>query len=199
MSLYAVAGFLAAVLPLVATPGASLALLTRHVTPHGPRRAIPVIAGTVTGIYTHALLAVLGLSALVMHSSQAFLVVRTAGALYLLGLGIWTWRRPRPDPSRPSPPRSAYRQALLGNVLNPKAASIYLTLVPQFVNPHRPLTPQILALATAHALLITAWLAGWTTLLSRAGTLLRTTAWATAMRRAAATVLIYLGLRTLAS
>lgn len=194
-----VAGFLVAIFPLIATPGASLALLTRHVTPHGPRRAIPVIAGTVTGIYTHALLAVLGLSAVVMHSSQAFFLVRTAGALYLLALGIWTWRTPRPSPSRTVPQRPAYRQALLGNVLNPKAASIYLTLVPQFVDPHRPLAPQILALATAHALLITAWLAGWTTILTRVGQVLRSTAWAAAIRRAAATVLVFLGVRALAA
>jgi threonine/homoserine/homoserine lactone efflux protein len=194
-----VAGFLVAIFPLIATPGASLALLTRHVTPHGPRRAIPVIAGTVTGIYTHALLAVLGLSALVMHSSQAFFVVRTAGAVYLLALGIWSWRTPRPNPATEGPQRPAYRQALLGNVLNPKAAGIYLTLVPQFVDPHRPLAPQIAALATAHALLITAWLAGWTTVLTRAGQVLRSTAWATAIRRAAAAVLVFLGVRALAA
>jgi threonine/homoserine/homoserine lactone efflux protein len=194
-----VAGFLVAIFPLIATPGASLALLTRHVAPHGPRRAIPVIAGTVTGIYTHALLAVLGLSAVVMHSSQAFFLVRMAGALYLLALGIWTWRTPRPSPSTTTPQRPAYRQALLGNVLNPKAASIYLTLVPQFVDPHRPLAPQIAALATAHALLITAWLAGWTGILTRAGGLLRSTAWAAAIRRAAATVLVFLGVRALAA
>jgi threonine/homoserine/homoserine lactone efflux protein len=194
-----VAGFLVAIFPLIATPGASLALLTQNIAPHGPRRAIPVIAGTVTGIYTHALLAILGLSAAVMHSSQAFFVVRIAGALYLLFLGIWTWRTPRPSPSGSGPPRPAYRQALLSNVLNPKAASIYLTLVPQFVDPHQALSPQIAVLATAHALLITAWLVGWTAILVRAGRTLRSTTWAVAIRRAAAAVLVYLGIRTLAA
>lgn len=55
---YAVAGFLVAVLPLIATPGASLVLLVRHVTDSGRRQALPVILGTVTGLYVHATLLV---------------------------------------------------------------------------------------------------------------------------------------------
>jgi threonine/homoserine/homoserine lactone efflux protein len=194
-----IAAFLVAILPLIATPGASLALLTQHVTAHGLRRAIPVIAGTVTGIYTHALLAVLGLSAVVMHSSQAFFVVRVAGGLYLLCLGIWTWRTARQTRSAANLLQPAYLQALLGNVLNPKAASIYLTLVPQFLDPDRALTPQIAVLATAHALLMIVWLAGWTAILVRTGQTLSSMGWAVAIRRAAAAVLIYLGVRALAA
>ena len=79
---YAVVGFLAAVFPITATPGASVALLIQG----GRRRALPVILGTVTGLYLHATLAVLGLSAIVMQSSEAFAVVRVVGAVYLIGL-----------------------------------------------------------------------------------------------------------------
>ncbi|MEV0419493.1 hypothetical protein [Streptosporangium canum] len=39
----------------------------------------------------HAGLAVAGLSALIMHSSQAFTAVKLAGAAYLIGLATWTW------------------------------------------------------------------------------------------------------------
>ncbi|GGY75314.1 hypothetical protein GCM10010342_73910 [Streptomyces anulatus] len=85
---YAVAGFLVAVLPLIATPGASLTLLIKHVTDSGRRQALPVIIGTVTGLYMHATLAIAGLSALVMHSSLAFTAVKLIGAVYLIGLGI---------------------------------------------------------------------------------------------------------------
>ncbi|WP_031523668.1 LysE family translocator, partial [Streptomyces sp. NRRL F-5123] len=166
---YAVAGFLAAVLPLIATPGASLALLIQHVTDSGRRQAPPVILGTVTGLYIHATLATAGLSALVMHCSLAFTAVKVIGAVYLIGLGIWTWRSATPN-ATPAPHRqrfpkrvdSVYAQALLANVLNPKAAAIYLTLVPQFIAPHQPFGGQILILATAHALLIALWLAAWT-------------------------------------
>ncbi|WP_405938110.1 LysE family translocator [Streptomyces sp. NBC_00726] len=192
----AVAGFLVAVLPLIATPGASLALLVQYVTDGGRRRALPVVLGTVTGLYVHAALAVAGLSALVMHSSVAFTVVRLTGAAYLIGLGVWTWRAPAPR-RRPRPRRtdSVYAQALLANVLNPKAAAIYLTLVPQFLTPHDPLPAQILTLATAQALLITLWLTAWTFLILRATRVLQTPRFKRTATRATSAVLIALGVR----
>jgi threonine/homoserine/homoserine lactone efflux protein len=202
----AVAGFLVAVLPLIATPGASLTLLVQHVTAGGRRRAVPVVLGTITGLYVHATLALLGLSALVMQSSQTFAAVRLAGAAYLVGLSLWTWRSARAEDSGrqarmlgrrrlPLAPDSAYAQAVVANVLNPKAASIYLTLVPQFLTPHQPVAGQILVLATAHALLIAGWLLVWTVLLSRAsGALQRPRIKQLAMRITAA-VLLALGVR----
>ncbi|WP_328901567.1 LysE family translocator [Streptomyces sp. NBC_00441] len=198
----AVAGFLVAILPLIATPGASLALLVQYVTEGGRRQALPVVLGTVTGLYVHAVLAVAGLSALVMHSSVAFTVVRLIGAVYLIGLGVWTWRRSAAPPATPAPRRrprrhtdSVYVQALLANVLNPKAASIYLTLTPQFIAPDHPLGSQILTLATAHALLITLWLTAWTFLLLRATRVLRTPRFKRTATRATSAVLIVLGVR----
>ncbi|WP_449768968.1 hypothetical protein [Kitasatospora fiedleri] len=112
-------------------------------------------------------------------------------------------RSGRPDLALRRPPAGARRphragpvpvQALLANVLNPKAASIYLTLVPQFLDPGRPLPGQVLTLAAAHAALLTAWLLAWTALLGRAaprpGPHRRTT-------RATAAVLLALGLHAL--
>ncbi|MEV4243697.1 LysE family translocator [Streptosporangium canum] len=200
--LHSLAAFLAAVLPLIATPGASLALLTRQVTHEGRRRAVPVILGTVTGLYVHAGLAVAGLSALIMHSSQAFTAVKLAGAAYLIGLAAWTWRSATsrtPAVSRRHLPKAAgspYVQALLGNVLNPKAASIYLTLIPQFIAPHRPFTGQILTFATAHALLIAVWLLIWTGLIGGADRMLSTPRFKTVVTRITAVALLALGIRS---
>lgn len=184
---YAVVGFLAAVFPITATPGASVALLIQG----GRRRALPVILGTVTGLYLHATLAVLGLSAIVMQSSEAFAVVRVVGAVYLIGLGLWTWFstgarkvRPRTEPT--------YVRALLANVLNPKAASIYLTLVPQFVDPQRNLAGQIYVLVTAHAVLALVWLSLWAFLL---GKLPSTDVFRRHLKRVTAVVLVALGVR----
>ncbi|MCX5399944.1 LysE family translocator [Streptomyces sp. NBC_00102] len=201
---YAVAGFLVAVLPLIATPGASLALLVRHVTDNGRRQALPVILGTVTGLYVHAAFAVAGLSALVMHSSQAFTAVRLTGAVYLVGLGVWTWRSASPErhvptASRRDPrgrPDSVYAQAMLANVLNPKAASVYLTLVPQFIAPHESFGGQILTLATAHALLIALWLLAWTLLVRRASRALHKPRFKHVAVRTTAVVLLALGVRS---
>ncbi|MEV7416022.1 LysE family translocator [Streptomyces sp. NPDC089919] len=193
---YAVLAFVTAVLPLVATPGTSLALLMRHTTEAGRRRALPVILGTVSGLYAHATLAAAGLSALVMHSGQAFTAVKLAGALYLIALGLWTWRtatRPPPPHRRPRL-NSVYAQALLGNVLNPKAASIYLTLAPQFLTPTHPLAAQLFTLATAHALLMTLWLLTWTLLIRRATPLLHTPRAKATAARLTATAFLALGI-----
>ncbi|MGW6496787.1 LysE family translocator [Nonomuraea angiospora] len=201
---YAVAAFLLAILPIIATPGASLTLLIQHVTTDGRRQALPVILGTVSGLYAHATLAIAGLSALVMHSSQALAVVKLLGAAYLVGLGLWTWRSttlPPPATLTEQPKRtdSVYTQALLANVLNPKAASIYLTLVPQFVQSGRPIGGQILTLATAHALLMAVWLLTWTTLIHRGAHFVRKARFKRAVGKVTAVVLVILGVRAAAT
>lgn len=196
MAPHLVAGFLLAVLPLIAMPGASFTLLVRHVATIGPRAGPPVILGTVTGLYVHAALAAVGLSALVMHASWAFTAVRLVGAAYLIGLGLWTWHIPRRSVAAPARGRGPYVQALLGNVLNPKAASIFLTLAPQFVEPGRPLWPQILALVTAQSLLVGVWLGGWSLVLGRARRVWQSGRFTRTLRRLTAVTLVYLGVRT---
>ena len=213
MSPYAVAGFLAAVLPLVATPGASLTLLVQRVTTGGRRECVPVVLGTVTGLYVHATLAGLGLSALVMRSSQVFALVRLCGAGYLLLLGIALWRSAGTRAGAeagaeagteavasgrrfPRGRRPTYVQALLGNVLNPKAASIYLTLAPQFVDAHRQLLPQLLILATAQAALMTVWLLAWTLALARAARTAASARIRARLTRVAAAAMVGLALRS---
>ncbi|WP_433573604.1 LysE family translocator [Streptomyces sp. CA-251247] len=203
---YAVAGFLVALLPLIATPGASLALLVRHVTDSGRRQALPVILGTITGLYIHAALAIAGLSALVMRSSLAFTAVKLIGAVYLIGLGVWTWRSATPNATPtlhrqrlPKRADSVYTQAFLANVLNPKAAAIYLTLVPQFIAPHQSFGGQILTLATAHALLITLWLAAWTLLIRRASRTLQKPRFKRTTARTTSVVLVALGMQSAAT
>lgn len=196
MAPHLVAGFLLAVLPLIAMPGASFTLLVRHVATIGPRAGPPVILGTVTGLYVHAALAAVGLSALVMHASWAFTAVRLVGAAYLIGLGLWTWHIPRRSVAAPARGQGPYVQALLGNVLNPKAASIFLTLAPQFVEPGRPLWPQILALVTAQSLLVGVWLGGWSLVLGRARRVWQSGRFTRTLRRLTAVTLVYLGVRT---
>jgi threonine/homoserine/homoserine lactone efflux protein len=200
-----VAAFLAAVFPLVATPGASLTLLIQTVTTHGRRHAAPVILGTVTGLYVHASLAIAGLSELVMHSSEAFATLRILGAGYLVVLGLRTWRGTPAQVAAPTLPgagaphpemRATYRRALIANVLNPKAASIFLTLVPQFLTPSRAVPEQILTLATAQGALIATWLLGWTILLTRARRLIGSPRAREIWNRASALTLITLGVRT---
>ena len=85
---------------------------------------------------------------------------------------------------------------MLANTLNPKAAAIYLTLVPQFIAPHQPFGGQILTMATAHALLIALWLAAWTLLILRASHTLHKPRFKQTAAKATSAVLIILGIRS---
>lgn len=202
--------FALAVAPITLTPGTSFALVVSRVGAGGRRQGWWVILGTVTGLYVHTVLAAAGLAALVLRSSQAFWTVKLAGAAYLVGLGLWllvsaTRRRsaapeapPAPTGWRQLPGRAQhpYIQGLLGNVLNPKAAAIYLTLAPQFLDPSGPVLAPMLLLATAHAVLHTAWLAGWTAVTGAAARLLRTDWVRRTLDRITGAVLVGLGVRS---
>ncbi|RAO19455.1 LysE family translocator [Micromonospora noduli] len=207
----AVLGFLLAVAPITATPGASLTLVVSRVASGGRRQGWWVILGTVTGLYVHATLAAVGLAALVLRSSQAFWVVKLVGAGYLVGLGLWMlWsasrrhteagRRPTVSARRlPWRVDHPYLQGLLGNVLNPKAAAVYLTLAPQFLEPGRPVLVPMLLLATAHVALATCWLAGWTVVSGAAARLLRTASVRRMLDRLTGVILVGLGVRAAAT
>ncbi|MFI6226384.1 LysE family translocator [Micromonospora echinospora] len=210
-----VLGFLVALAPITMTPGASLTLVVSRVATGGRRQGWWVILGTVTGIYVHATLAAVGLAALVLRSSQAFWIVKLIGAGYLVGLGLWLlWsatRRRHPtgsatpnDPAARRPRRLPWRghhpylQGLLGNVLNPKAAAVYLTLAPQFLDSHSSVLIPMLVLASAHAVLHTCWLAGWTVISGAAARLLRTLRVRRALDRLTGAILVGLGIRAAA-
>ncbi|HVE64461.1 MAG TPA: LysE family translocator [Mycobacteriales bacterium] len=190
--------FALTVLPLSITPGVSSALVTSRVLAGGRREGWKVACGTVTGLYVHATTAAVGLAAVVMASSRAFTLLKVAGALYLVGLGSSILLR-RPTPQARSLPwhgLSSYTQAVLGNVLNPKAAGVYLTLLPQFVDPSRPVAPQVFVLATVHAAVALAWLGLLSQIVTAASSLLRGDAWRGWMGRTTGVVMVVLGLRT---
>lgn len=84
----------------------------------------------------------------------------------------------------------------MSDVLNPKAAAVYLTLAPQFLHPSGPVLVPMLVLATAHALLHTFWLAGWIAVTGAAARLLRTPRVRRTLDRLTGTVLIGLGVRS---
>lgn len=201
-----ICGFFLAVLPVVITPGASFTLVTQRCLAGHRKAGLWIVAGTGTGIYTHATLAGLGLSALVMRSSQIFAVVRLVGAAYLIGLGaatLWRSRRGRTaDQARRQLPWAGhhpYPQAVLANVLNPKAAAVYLTLAPQFLTAREIGVWPLLQLATVHVFTMAAWLALWTFALSGARRIASSPDFRTWVNRAGGSILIALGIRTAVS
>jgi threonine/homoserine/homoserine lactone efflux protein len=110
---------------------------------HGRRVGIASALGVGSGCVVHTLAAALGLSAILATSAAAFIVVKLAGAAYLVYLGVRLFMKP----VIVSPPSSdaaaktalaAFRQGMLTNVLNTKVALFFLALLPQFINPDSP-------------------------------------------------------------
>src|SRR5215472_12848035 len=94
--LTALLAFVPAAALLVVAPGPDTLLVLRNAARGGRRAGLATAAGTVTGLLVWAVAAALGLAALVRASEVGYLVVRWAGAAYLVFLGsqlIWRSRR----------------------------------------------------------------------------------------------------------
>ena len=152
---------------LVMAPGPDMALVARNALRGGARLVPPTVAGVATGILGWSLASALGVATLLERSALLFSVLRLLGAAYLCVFGVLAlrsaWRgRPHreaaPLPARvPRSRRAAFLQGLTGNLLNPKAGVIFLTLVPQFLRPGDPPARVAIMIAIFEALLVT-WL-----------------------------------------
>ncbi|MGW3729365.1 LysE family translocator [Streptomyces sp. NPDC000851] len=199
-----VLGFVLAVTPLTLIPGTSFSLVTQRVIAGSRCDGVLVAFGSVCGLLVHAAFAAVGLSALVMASARALTVVKILGAVYLIWLGVTTWRSAQHSPEPTGRVRwrlpwarlGGFGQGLWSNVLNPKASSVYLTLVPQFLAPGRPLAPQIAALAVAHMAVVLVRLLFWTSVVAAARRAVDTPQFRRGMSRPAGAALIALGVRT---
>jgi threonine/homoserine/homoserine lactone efflux protein len=141
--------FLGVVAVLTITPGPDMLLVVRNGLGAGIRGAWLTGLGCCLGIAVHATAAVLGLSAILAASASAYAAVKLAGAAYLAYLGvrmlisaIMSGNGPSEEtPARPVVVRgagTAFRQGLVTNILNPKIALLFLTLLPQFVADGEP-------------------------------------------------------------
>ena len=131
--------FSLASLVLIFTPGPDIIyVLTRGVA-QGRSAALAAALGFSLGNIGHTLLAVCGLSAILVSSAVAFTAVKIAGGLYLIYIGWKLWTA---DPSitlggagEHKAARVIFRQSVLANMLNPKVAIFFLAFFPQFVRP----------------------------------------------------------------
>ncbi|MGW3957726.1 LysE family translocator [Streptomyces sp. NPDC004752] len=95
MQWHQILGFVAAVTPLTLIPGTSFTLVTQRVIAGSRSDGVLVTFGSACGLLVHATLAAVGLSALVVSSAQALTVVKLLGGIYLVWLGVTTWRSAR--------------------------------------------------------------------------------------------------------
>jgi len=136
------AGFAALCLGMVLSPGPNMAYLVSRSVCQGRTAGLISLAGVGTGFVIFLAATILGLTALMASLPLAFDVIRWAGAAYLAWLA-WNALRPgghSPFQVRSLPPdswRRLYMMGLVTNLLNPKAAMLYLSLLPQFIDPAR--------------------------------------------------------------
>lgn len=133
--------FASIVVFLALTPGPDVIYIITRGIAQGRTAAFLSTAGICIGYLVYTALAALGLSALLQSSALAFDIVRYAGAIYLVYLGIRTLLSKHGGPLtlgmvNPLPARRILQQGILTSMLNPKGILVFAALLPQFVNPH---------------------------------------------------------------
>ncbi len=124
------------------TPGQDTMFILGRSLTGGLRSGIASALGIGVGSIFHTVAAAAGLAAILAASPAAFFIIRIAGALYLVYLGaklVLTKTHQSADvqatPAEEGDERSAFRQGILTNILNPKVALFFLALLPQFIEP----------------------------------------------------------------
>lgn len=131
--------FAGAALLMVLTPGPNMIYLISRSICQGRKAGVISLLGVVAGFLVHMLAAAVGLTALFLAVPLAYELLKWAGALYLLWLA-WQAVKPgarsplEPRQLPPDPPARLFLMGFLTNVLNPKIAVFYLSVLPQFVS-----------------------------------------------------------------
>jgi threonine/homoserine/homoserine lactone efflux protein len=157
---------------LTVLPGPDVAVVTRVALERGRSSAVRTALGIVSGLLVWGVLTVGGLSAVLAASATAYTVVKVAGGLFLVWLGLRTLLgHGAPDARRVT--THPWRTGFVSNVLNPKIAAFYTGLLPQLVPDGAPHAATLAGLVLAHAVLSLAFLSLYAAALTRASDLLR--------------------------
>ena len=125
---------------MVLTPGPNMVYLISRSICQGRTAGLISLAGVALGFVIYMLCAAFGITAFVLAVPFAYDPLRLAGALYLLYLA---WQAIKPGGRSPfhirdlpkDAPLKLFLMGLLTNLLNPKIAVMYLSLLPQFITP----------------------------------------------------------------
>ena len=118
------------------SPGPDMALVLRNTVRGGRGAGFRTVAGIALGLVGWATASALGVAAVLAASATVFTALKLAGAAYLVYLGVralLALRREDETDEAPRPSGSPFRQGLVTNLLNPKLAVLFTTLLPQFI------------------------------------------------------------------
>lgn len=190
---------------VIVAPGPDTVLVTKNAVLHGRRAALGTSLGVNTGLLIWTCAAACGIAALVRESAVAFTMLKLAGAVYLVWLGVQALRAARrasadePALTRPPDPdaggRRGFRQGLLSNLANPKIAVFFTSLLPQFVSSGHAVLLPCLVLGLVFVAMTLAWLCGYAVVAARISRVLTRPAVKAALDRLTGVVLVGLGVR----
>jgi len=135
-------------------PGPALLYTAAQTIARGRNAGLMAALGIHLGCYAHVLAATFGLSAVFRHVPELYVVLKIAGALYLVWLGIEMFRSlpsaKNPGAVAPKSARRAFAESIAVELLNPKVAIFFVAFLPQFVDPAAsfPVWLQFLILGT---------------------------------------------------
>jgi threonine/homoserine/homoserine lactone efflux protein len=154
LSFAAVAGLLTIV------PGLDTAMVLRSAAANGRRHGFATALGVNSGALIWGAGAAVGVSALLTASTIAYMIVRIAGALYMIWIGsgllIRALQRHGDELTAPHAPAGepglarSWSRGLTTNLLNPKIGAFYVAILPQFIPPHASHLAVGLLLALVH-------------------------------------------------
>lgn len=140
------------------SPGPAVLLAISNAIAVGPRRAMISSMGNGFGLFIISGVAMAGMGVVLATSATAFMLLKLAGALYLVYLGIKQWRSKAsivaaaPVVQGAANPNSfwkLFRQGLTVALTNPKAILFFSALFPQFITPGEPVAIQFTVLTTS--------------------------------------------------
>ena len=164
MDLASIALFFLAALAIALSPGPGIFYVAARTLAGGRDEGLASSLGTGLGGLVHVAAGAVGVSALVLASAEAFALLKIAGAIYLIWLGIRMIRQAGHQSqiaagmhAVPTGVRRAFSEGILVEALNPKTAAFFLAFLPQFVDPAAgPVWLQFLLLGLVSVLLNTA-------------------------------------------
>jgi threonine/homoserine/homoserine lactone efflux protein len=130
--------FLLAALVIAAVPGPGIFYVAARTLAGGRKAGVASTFGTALGGLVHVIAGGLGISAIILASAKLFTLLKFAGALYLIWLGIKTFREAgvsQPEQIAPVGASQAFRDGVVVEALNPKTAAFFLAFIPQFIDP----------------------------------------------------------------
>jgi threonine/homoserine/homoserine lactone efflux protein len=185
---------------IILIPGPTSLFVLSQALGHGPRTALVCLLGVALGDAVALTVSFAGLGALLAASANLFNAMKLAGAAYLFWLGWRMWRVPVQPVTVPAPTGQMTARGILRafsvTVVNPKGIAFFTAFVPQFVDPARPLTPQLVVFGGTFVALAVLIPAVWITALGRVRMVMLRPTILRGLNRAGAVVLFGAGLLT---